>query len=152
MGDNHSCLVILRILCPVARNGGTGASCTLSEEKASPKNIAGKKPLISSDGAMDDALKSLGTQFNDPSLKSSTRVLILFSLALNGKLGFADLINLTGTGKGSLSNHLEKLEASGYIITKSIMTFSGPRIVAEITEKGLQSYNELLGLLKKLGK
>jgi DNA-binding MarR family transcriptional regulator len=99
-----------------------------------------------------DALKSLSTQFSDPCLKSSTRVLILFSLALNRRLGFVDLLNLTGTGKGSLSNHLEKLEAAGYIRTKSIMTFGGSRIVAEITEKGLESYNELLASLKKLGK
>ena len=85
-------------------------------------------------------------------MKSSTRILILFSLALNGKLGFVDLLNLTGMGKGSLSNHLEKLEVSGYIRTKNVMTFSGSRIVAEITEKGMQSYNELLTLLKQLGK
>jgi DNA-binding MarR family transcriptional regulator len=99
-----------------------------------------------------DALKSLGVQFNDPCLKSSTRVLILLSLALNAKLSFADLLRLTGTGKGSLSNHLEKLEASGFIKTRDVMTFSGTRTVAEITEKGLKSYNAFLESMKKLGK
>ena len=104
------------------------------------------------DGSVENTLRSLGTQFSDPCLKSSTRLLILFSLALNTKLGFIDLLNLTGTGKGSLSNHLEKLEASGYIKTKSTMTFGGPRIMAEITARGLESYGNLVKLLGKLGK
>jgi DNA-binding MarR family transcriptional regulator len=136
----------------VARIRGTGASYLLIEDKAPQSESDQKESPISNGDATGDALKSLSTQFNDPSLKSSTRVLILFSLALNQKLGFMDLLNLTGTGKGSLSNHLEKLEASGYIRTKSVMTFGGPRIVAEITEKGLESYKDLLGSLKKLGK
>jgi len=97
-----------------------------------------------------DALKSLGTQLSDPCLKSSTRVLILFSLALNSRLGFIDLLNLTGTGKGSLSNHLEKLEASGYIRTSRTMTFGGPRIVAEISPKGMEAYVSLVEAVGRL--
>jgi DNA-binding MarR family transcriptional regulator len=99
-----------------------------------------------------DALRSLGTQLNDPSLRSTTRLLILFSLALNKKLGFMDLLKLTGTGKGSLSNHLEKLEASGYVKSTSTMTFSGARIVYEITTKGAEVYESLVQTLGKLGK
>lgn len=127
----------------------------IEEEKGKTQDGSNQNSPVSSstNGDMaEGALKSLSTQFSDPCLKSSTRVLILFSLALNRKLGFIDLLNLTGTGKGSLSNHLEKLEASGYIRTKSMKTFGGPRIVAEITEKGLESYNDLLESLKKLGK
>lgn len=81
--------------------------------------------------------------FRDQCLKSSARIPIPFSLALNSKLGFVELLNLTGIGKGSLSNHLEKLKASGYIGTRSTMTFGGPRIVAEITQKGLELYKTL---------
>jgi DNA-binding MarR family transcriptional regulator len=111
----------------------------------------GKEAAPPSSG-VGDALKSLGTQLGDPCLKSSTRVLILFSLALNARLGFTDLLNLTGTGKGSLSNHLEKLEASGYIRTKRTMTFGGPRIVAEISPKGMEAYSNLVKALDNLGK
>jgi DNA-binding MarR family transcriptional regulator len=100
----------------------------------------------------NDALKSLGTQLSDPSLRSSTRILILISLALNKKLGFTDLLKLTGTGKGSLSNHLEKLEADAYVRSTSTMTFSGSRIVIEITQKGMDAYENLLKTLGKLGK
>jgi DNA-binding MarR family transcriptional regulator len=87
-----------------------------------------------------DALKSLGEQLNDPCLKSSTRILILISLAINGKLGFSDLIQLTATGKGSLSNHLEKLEAAGYVKTRKVMVWGGHRVMIEVTQKGLGVY------------
>jgi DNA-binding MarR family transcriptional regulator len=99
-----------------------------------------------------DALKSLGVQLSDSSLKSSTRILILFSLALNSKLGFVDLLALTGTGKGSLSNHLEKLEASGFIETRSVMTFGGSRVEVRITQKGKEAYENLVKTLGKLQK
>jgi hypothetical protein len=45
----------------------------------------------------DHALMNLGQQLSDPSLKSSTRMLILISLALNKRLGFTELLTLTGT-------------------------------------------------------
>ena len=97
-----------------------------------------------------DVLKALGEQFNDPALKSSTRILILISLALNKKLRFVDLMLLTGMGKGSLSNHLDKLEDAGYVQKKSIMTIRGPRIVVEITEKGLAIYGSFVKLVGQI--
>ncbi len=99
-----------------------------------------------------EALDALRLQFNDSSLKSSTRVLILISLALNRKMSFVSLMGLTGMGKGSLTNHLEKLESSSYIITKNKATFSGNRTVVEITEKGLDAYNSLLQTLNTFKK
>jgi DNA-binding MarR family transcriptional regulator len=107
------------------------------------------EPAADDVGALD-ALKVLGEQFSDPSFKSSTRVLILISLALNKKLGFVDLLSLSGMGKGSLSNHLQKLETAGYIRSKSVMTFGGSRVVYEITQKGLDAYGNLLKTLGKL--
>jgi DNA-binding MarR family transcriptional regulator len=109
------------------------------------------KPATDDLGSLD-ALKVLGEQLSDPSFKSSTRVLILISLALNKRLGFVDLLNLTGMGKGSLSNHLEKLETAGYINSKSLMTFGGSRVVYEITQKGIETYGNLLRILGKLGR
>jgi len=70
-------------------------------------------------------LRLLGERVNEPALKSSVRILILISLALNKHLSFADLLELTGLGKGSLSNHLDKLEASGLIKSKILRTFGG---------------------------
>lgn len=90
------------------------------------------------------ALQALREQFNDPSLKSSTRVLILVSLGLNHKMTYMDLLTLAGVGKGSLSHHLEKLESSGYIVMRTRATFSGNRTTIEITEKGLEAYDSLV--------
>jgi DNA-binding MarR family transcriptional regulator len=59
---------------------------------------------------------------------------------------------LTGAGKGSLSNHLEKLEASGYIQTRSIMKFGGPRVEVRITDKGREVYDNLVKALARLGR
>jgi DNA-binding MarR family transcriptional regulator len=97
-----------------------------------------------------DAVKHLGEQLSDPCLKSSTRLVILISLALNKKLGFVDLLNLTGMGKGSLSNHLEKLEAAEYVKTGTTMTFGRSRVTIEITEKGAKAYNKLMKTLVKI--
>lgn len=59
---------------------------------------------------------------------------------------------LTGMGKGSLSNHLDKLEAAGYVERKSLMTIRGPRIVVEVTAKGLVVYANFVKLLGKINK
>jgi DNA-binding MarR family transcriptional regulator len=93
------------------------------------------------------ALNALRGQLTDPSLKSSTRGLILVSLALNRKMIFIDLLTLTGIGKGSLSHHLERLESSGYITVRTKATFSGDRSIIEITEKGLVAYNTLVKIM-----
>ena len=98
------------------------------------------------------ALKSLGEQLSDPALKSSVRILILVSLAINGKLGFLDLLQLTGMGKGSLSNHIEKLEAAGYVASKRILVWGGHRVVVEITRKGLDAYDAYVNAMKALGR
>jgi DNA-binding MarR family transcriptional regulator len=95
-------------------------------------------------------LRGLSGLFNDSALRSSVRLLILISLALNKKLSFVDLLELTGVGKGSLSNHLERLSSTGYVKTRIVPTLSGPRLVAEITEKGMDTYKVYLDLVEKI--
>jgi DNA-binding MarR family transcriptional regulator len=97
-----------------------------------------------------EPLKGLSELFDDSALRSSARLLILISLALNKRLGFVDLLGLTGAGKGSLSNHLERLRSNGYVKTRIVPTLSGPRLMAEITEKGLDTYKEYLKLVEKI--
>jgi len=48
----------------------------------------------------EDAIKSLNEQLSEPSLKSSTRILILILLAMNKKLSASELRSLVGLGKG----------------------------------------------------
>ena len=94
-----------------------------------------------------DIIKSLNEQLNDPTFKSSTRILILILLAMNKKLTSVELRSFVGLGKGSLENHLAKMEASSLIRVRSIKSWGGTHQVVEITEKGLE---ECRSLLKKI--
>jgi DNA-binding MarR family transcriptional regulator len=91
-----------------------------------------------------DAIKSLNEQLSDPTFKSSTRILILILLAMNKKLSAAELRSLVGLGKGSLENHLAKMEASGLIRVRSVRSWGGVHQIVEITEKGLEDCRSLL--------
>jgi DNA-binding MarR family transcriptional regulator len=91
-----------------------------------------------------DAIKSLNALLSDPSLKSSARILILILLAMNKKLSALELRSLVGLGKGSLENHLSKMEASGLIKVHSVRSWGGIHQVVEITEKGLEDCKSLL--------
>lgn len=100
----------------------------------------------------NDSLKSLSSRLNDPALRSTVRILILISLSINNKLSFVELLALTGLGKGSLENHLEKLAASEYVTTRTIKTFGGTRLAVEITGTGKEICKTLLKELQDLGK
>jgi DNA-binding MarR family transcriptional regulator len=95
-------------------------------------------------------LKILAGQLSDPALKSSARIVILISLSINKKLSFVELLELTGLGKGSLENHLQKLSDSEYVTTKNFKTFGGLRETVEITGKGREVCRSLLTELKSV--
>lgn len=99
-----------------------------------------------------ERIKSLNDQLNDSTLKSSTRILILILLSMNGRLSSVELRALTGLGKGSLENHLEKLEAAGYVKVGKVRSFSGSgwRQQVEVTPKGLQGCKALLETIRDL--
>ncbi len=88
----------------------------------------------------DETIRSLNEQLSDSTFKSSTRILILVLLALSRRLSSVELRTLTGLGKGSLENHLHKLEGFGYVRmsnAKSIGARGSTRQMVEITEKEL---------------
>jgi DNA-binding transcriptional ArsR family regulator len=97
-----------------------------------------------------DAIKALNTQLSDPSLKSSTRILILILLAMNKKLNASQLRSLVGLGKGSLENHLSKLESGGLIRIRNVRSWGGSHQVVEITDKGLEDCKALLRTIHSL--
>jgi DNA-binding MarR family transcriptional regulator len=107
--------------------------------------VIGGQPNSKSSNA--EAIKALNEQLGDPSFKSSTRILILILLAMNKKLTASELRSFAGLGKGSLENHLAKMEASSLIRVRSIKSWGGVHQVVEITEKGLE---ECRSLLKKI--
>jgi DNA-binding MarR family transcriptional regulator len=97
-----------------------------------------------------ETIRSLNEQLGDPSLKSSTRILILILLTMNKKMSSVELRALTGLGKGSLENHLEKLEAAGFVRMRNVKSFGGIHQTVEITEKGLESCRTLLRRIQSL--
>jgi DNA-binding PadR family transcriptional regulator len=101
----------------------------------------------------DEAIRSLKDQLDDSTFKSSARILILVLLALTRKMSSVQLRTLTGLGKGSLENHLNRLESFGYVslsYTKSMGARGVPRQTVEITDKGLEGCRELLRSMKSL--
>lgn len=91
---------------------------------------------VASNSPERERFSDLFSSLRNPALKSSVRLLILISLGINRRLNFSDLLKLTGTGKGSLHNHLSKLEASGYVKITRYSFFSSPKVRVEITESG----------------
>jgi DNA-binding MarR family transcriptional regulator len=69
---------------------------------------------------------------------------------MNKKSTATELRALTGLGKGSLENHLEKLESAGYVKTVKAKSFSGWRQTVEITQEGLERCRELLRTIRAL--
>jgi DNA-binding MarR family transcriptional regulator len=101
----------------------------------------------------DETIKSLNEQLSDSTFKSSTRILILVLLAQARRMSSVELRTLTGLGKGSLENHLNKLESFGYVTisnAKSIGARGSPRQVVETTEKGLDACRTLVKSISSL--
>jgi len=101
-------------------------------------------------GATPEPLESLGEQFSQEELRSSTRVLIMLSLGVNRRMSFSNLLRLSRCAKGSLSYHLKQLEGAGLIRVSTVFTLSGPRVVADITEKGRARFSELMDELQRI--
>lgn len=95
-------------------------------------------------------LESLGNSLKEPVMKSTARLTILITLAINRRLTFTDLQKITSMGKGSLSNHIEKLQAGKLVRTRTVLSPSRPRMIVEITKEGLDAYNNYIMILKKL--
>jgi DNA-binding MarR family transcriptional regulator len=103
--------------------------------------------------ATDETIRSLNEQLNDSTFKSSTRILILVLLAQARRMSSLELRTLTGLGKGSLENHLSKLEGSGFVRisnAKSIGARGSPMRMVEITEKGLDACRALVKSISSL--
>ena len=101
----------------------------------------------------DEAIRSLNEQLSDTTFKSSTRILILVLLAMARKMSSVELRTLTGLGKGSLENHLNKLESFGFVKVsnaKSIGARGSPMQMVEITAKGLDACRTLVKSISSL--
>ncbi|MCF6240941.1 MAG: transcriptional regulator [Bacteroidales bacterium] len=89
----------------------------------------------------------------NPILHSELRLAIVSFLVSKGKSDFNELKELTNATSGNLSVQLKKLEKEEYIsITKGFLN-NYQHTVIEITEKGLDAFEEYVNAIKKyLGK
>jgi len=94
--------------------------------------------------------QSLNEQLSSGSLKSSSRILILILLTMNNKSTAPELRALMGLTRGSLQNHLEKLESAGYVRTRNVKQFGGRRQTVEITQEGIDECRKLLRTIQGL--
>ena len=97
-----------------------------------------------------DILKEFLGALKDPSMKSTTRLLILISLSINRKMSFKEIQIVSQCGKGSLSNHLDKLKEDGLVTIKTVIRSRGPGIYVSITDRGIEVYQRYLELMKEL--
>jgi DNA-binding MarR family transcriptional regulator len=102
------------------------------------------------DQEINSIISKLSEQLQEPLLKSSIRMVIIISLVHNKRLSFTELSKLTFSGKGSLSNHISKLEERGLLKTYYAFSVSGPRLMLTITDSGMRVYNDYANLLKKI--
>ena len=101
----------------------------------------------------DEIIRSLNEQLSDSTFKSSSRIMILVLLAMARRMSSVELRTLTGLGKGSLENHLSKLESFGFVLisnAKSMGARGTPRQMVEITEKGLEACRALVKSISSL--
>ncbi|WP_455463208.1 transcriptional regulator [Candidatus Hodarchaeum mangrovi] len=91
-----------------------------------------------------DALKNI-----DPLLFHTKRLIILSLLIAIGPLTQGNLRKKGQLTWGTLTAHLKQLERVGYIQQKDVISIYGPRVLVNITEKGLKTYNNTLLQLKE---
>ena len=69
---------------------------------------------------------------------------------MNKRMDSVDLRQFTKLGKGSLENHLSKLEEAGLVTTRKVKFFGGRRQTVEITKAGLERCRTLLHTIQDL--
>src|SRR5579872_6454975 len=102
----------------------------------------------------DGTIRSLNEQLSDSTFKSSSRILILVLMAMTRRMSSVELRTLTGLGKGSLENHLNKLESFSFVTISNAKSFGArgaPRQTVEITQKGLDACRALVKSISSLG-
>ncbi|MFX0173565.1 MAG: transcriptional regulator [Candidatus Hodarchaeota archaeon] len=85
----------------------------------------------------------------DPVLFNATRLLIISLLVAIGPLTQGDLLKKCQLTWGALTAHIKQLQKSEYIEQRHIITLKGPRVLVDITQKGLVVYSETLAQLRQ---
>ena len=79
----------------------------------------------------------------DPFLMNYKRFMIMTLLYALGPRTVGELKRALGLSWGDIDSKLRSLEERGYVITRKILTLSGPRTLVELTEEGVREYERL---------
>ena len=81
--------------------------------------------------------------------QAQPRFSIVYLLFLKRKIGFIQLKELLGLTPGNLDHHLKKLEDSGIVKTRRVLSWR-PLVIVEITPEGVGIFREYVVKLKTL--
>jgi DNA-binding MarR family transcriptional regulator len=85
----------------------------------------------------------------DPILFHPKRLLIMSLLIAIGPMTQGELLKKCQLTWGAITAHIKQLEKVEYINQKHILTLKGPRVLVDVTRRGLSVYNETLVQLKQ---
>lgn len=85
----------------------------------------------------------------DPLLHAPLRLSIVSALVARGKLDFNELKDTTEATKGNLSVQLKKLKEAGYINIIKGFKNNYQHTLVEITEKGLDAFEQYVETIRK---
>jgi len=86
----------------------------------------------------------------DPVLMNPKRFLIASILYMLGPRTISSIQKTLKISWGPLYTHIKRMEEENYIKIKKILTPLGPRTIIELTDKGIEAYEELLRRLRKI--
>jgi DNA-binding MarR family transcriptional regulator len=96
---------------------------------------------------------SLSLSEEERVFQSQPRFSIMYLLFLKRKIGFIELKQLLKLTPGNLDHHLRKLEESGLVRSRRMLSWR-PLVIVEITHSGAETFRgyifKLKGLLEKI--
>ena len=85
-----------------------------------------------------------GIQQADPIIFHPKRLLIMSLLIAIGPMTQGKLRNKCKITWGSITTHLNRLQEVNYIQQRHVITLKGPRVLVDVTSKGIDVYKETL--------
>jgi predicted ArsR family transcriptional regulator len=86
----------------------------------------------------------------DSTIHGPVRLGVLTTLHIDGPLDFTTLKKYLNVADGTLGLHLEKLEASGYILANTVLHGRRPKTTYRLSAAGRKAFADYLVSLRKL--
>ncbi|MHA2247440.1 MAG: transcriptional regulator [Candidatus Hodarchaeales archaeon] len=85
-----------------------------------------------------------GIKQADPIIFHPKRLLIMSLLIAVGPLTQGELKKKCKITWGSITTHLNRLQEVGYVVQRHVISRKGPRVLVDVTTKGINVYKETL--------